>query len=35
MMMIGVVMLLLVMLKDTGMVFVVSDGDDERRDICC
>jgi len=34
-MMIGVMMLLLVMLKDTGMVFVVSHGDDERCDICC
>jgi hypothetical protein len=30
MMMIGVMMLLLVMLKDTRMVFVVSDGDDEQ-----
>jgi hypothetical protein len=35
MMMIGVMMLLLVMLNDTGMIFVFSDGDDERRDICC
>jgi hypothetical protein len=35
MMMIGVMMLLLVMLKDTGMVFVVSDEDDELCDICC
>jgi len=35
MMMIGVMMLLLVMPKDAGMVFVVSDGDDEPCDIFC
>jgi len=35
MMMIGVMMLLLVMLKDTGMIFVVPNGDGERRDFCC
>jgi len=35
MMMVGVMMLLVAMLKGTGTVFVVSDGGDVRRDICC